>query len=421
MYRITGLQLILLCAVPFVTILITLLFLCLCCDNGKCLKRYRFGKEPQQKKKESITSSLIYVTPKKKKKNDLSLSDINRGLPDTFVIPGTPPAHREVVACQQPPISNPRIMDRQHSMTSKLDPTTFDPSSDMYKPPPEPPRKKSLVEGPSLGILNFELKYSPDMNLLTLRLIEARNLQPQDFSGTADPYCKVTILPNCPKTMQSKVLRKTLNPQFKESFVFEIPEFDIHRQTVKIQLYDFDQFSRDDYIGDVLLPLDNVDLSDKLEVWKEIKKLKEKKMKNMEVPNLGDIMFSLSYLETAERLNIVILKARNLKQVSEKKDPDPYVKVSVFHAGKRLKKKKTTSKHSIVHPVFNEALVFNVSKNFLKYLKLEVSVIHDNRVGQNEVLGKVIVGPDSHGEELAHWNDMITSSKAVARWHRLFP
>ncbi|XP_071948300.1 synaptotagmin-A-like [Antedon mediterranea] len=417
MFRLTAVELILLCAVPFIAVITTLLILCICCDNGKWFRGFRL--QSKEFKNDNITHSLAQVTPKKK--NDLTILDTNRaGLPDAFVIPGTPPAHGEVVACPQPPIT-PRSMDRQHSMSSKLDPSTFDPSSDMYKPPPEPPRKKSLVEGPSLGILNFELKYSPDMNLLTIRLIEARNLQPQDFSGTADPYCKVTVLPNCPKTMQSKVLRKTLNPQFKESFVFEIPEFDLHRQTVKIQLYDFDQFSRDDYIGDVILPLDNVDLSDKLEVWKEIKKLKEKKMKNTEIPNLGDIMFSLSYLETAERLNVVILKARNLRQLSEKKDPDPYVKVSVFHNGKRLKKKKTTSKHGVLQPVFNEALVFNVSNHFLKYLKLEVSVIHDNRVGQNEVLGKVVVGPDSHGEELAHWNDMITSSKAVARWHRLFP
>ena len=36
-----------------------------------------------------------------------------------------------------------------------------------------------------------------------------------------------------------------------------------------------------------------------------------------------------------------------------------------------------------------------------------------------QILGRVVLGPNSQGEELAHWNDMISSSKPVARWHRL--
>ncbi len=34
-----------------------------------------------------------------------------------------------------------------------------------------------------------------------------------------------------------------------------------------------------------------------------------------EAPELGDIMYSLSYLPSAERLTVVILKARNLRAV----------------------------------------------------------------------------------------------------------
>ena len=34
-----------------------------------------------------------------------------------------------------------------------------------------------------------------------------------------------------------------------------------------------------------------------------------------EAPELGDIMFSLSYLPSAERLTVVILKARSLRAV----------------------------------------------------------------------------------------------------------
>ena len=64
---------------------------------------------------------------------------------------------------------------------------------------------------------------------------------------------------------------------------------------------------------------------------------------------------------------------------------DPYVKVSIFCATKRLKKKKTSTKHNTVHPVFNEALVFGVMMESLRHLSLEFQVIHENRIGQNEV------------------------------------
>ena len=127
------------------------------------------------------------------------------------------------------------------------------------------------LDGPSLGIVNFSLKYNAEMGLLTVCLIQARELQPRDFSGTADPYCKISVVPHSSKTLQSKVHRKTQCPEFKESFVFEVPEPDIHRQTVRIYLYDYDQFSRDECIGIASLRLAKLDLSERVEVWKEIK------------------------------------------------------------------------------------------------------------------------------------------------------
>jgi len=38
-------------------------------------------------------------------------------------------------------------------------------------------------------------------------------------------------------------------------------------------------------------------------------------------------MFSLSYLPTAERLTVVIVKARNLKFPQDRESGDPFVKV----------------------------------------------------------------------------------------------
>jgi len=44
----------------------------------------------------------------------------------------------------------------------------------------------------------------------------------------------------------------------------------------------------------------------------------------------GEIMFSLSYLPTAERLTVVVVKARNLRFTQTRETGDPFVKVRML-------------------------------------------------------------------------------------------
>ena len=86
---------------------------------------------------------------------------------------------------------------------------------------------------------------------------------------------------------------------------------------------------------------------------------------------------------------------------------------------KRVKKKKTTVKRNTLSPVWNEALVFSVSKQLFSTLQIEFVVYNDSLIGNSEALGKVVVGAGTSGEELAHWNDIINGRTASARWHHL--
>lgn len=42
------------------------------------------------------------------------------------------------------------------------------------------------------------------------------------MGGTSDPYVKVYLLPDKKKKFETKVHRKTLNPEFNETFVFKV-------------------------------------------------------------------------------------------------------------------------------------------------------------------------------------------------------
>lgn len=93
-------------------------------------------------------------------------------------------------------------------------------------------------------------------------------------------------------------------------------------------------------------------------------------------------MVSMSFLPSAERLTVVLIKARNLRVVDDSRNSsDPYVKVSLIYNGKKIKKRKSGVYRSTVCPVFNEALTFDISKDILKSCLIEFLVIHDSLLG----------------------------------------
>lgn len=98
---------------------------------------------------------------------------------------------------------------------------------------------------------------------------------------------------------------------------------------------------------------------------------------------------------------------------------DPFVKATLCCAGRKLKKKKTATKRSTLNPAWNEALVFNLSKKLLKSTQIDFVLYSDNLIGNNDVLGRLTIGPDASNNDYSHWLDMVNSKNAMARWHSL--
>ena len=90
-----------------------------------------------------------------------------------------------------------------------------------------------------------------------------------DIGGTSDPYVKVYLLPDKNKKYETKIHRKTLNPVFDESFKFlvrigeividwlkikfQVPYGDVMGKTLVFAVFDFDRFTKNDEIGEVIL------------------------------------------------------------------------------------------------------------------------------------------------------------------------
>lgn len=280
--------------------------------------------------------------------------------------------------------------------------------------PPEPPLLESSNKE-DLGKIYFSISYDSGEMVLTLKILKATGLPAKDFSGTSDPFVKILLLPDKKHKMETRIKRKNLHPIWNEVFRFEgFPHNKLLSRTLYLQVLDYDRFSRNDPIGEIEIPLSDIDLGPTtLTFCKDLHPCKRQE-------HLGDLLVSMMYQPTNNRIVVVVMKAAKLKKMDFIGSCDPYVKIYSMHGGKRLDKKKTTIKRRNKDPVWNESFIFHVPVDKLRDITFVFTVMDYDRVTQNEMIGQVILGYRTTGTSLRHWTDMMGNPrKPVAQWHRL--
>ncbi|XP_064449769.1 synaptotagmin-11 isoform X3 [Mirounga angustirostris] len=121
----------------------------------------------------------------------------------------------------------------------------------------------SPEEDVMLGTLTFSVDYNFPKKALVVTIQEAHGLPVMDEQTQgSDPYIKMTILPDKRHRVKTRVLRKTLDPVFDETFTFYgVPYSQLQDLVLHFLVLSFDRFSRDDVIGEVMVPLAGVDPS----------------------------------------------------------------------------------------------------------------------------------------------------------------
>ncbi|KAM4879846.1 synaptotagmin-3 [Sylvia borin] len=269
---------------------------------------------------------------------------------------------------------------------------------------------------PPCGRLNVSLRYSYGSQQLLVRVLRARDLPAKDSNGFSDPYVKIYLLPDRKKKFQTKVLRRTLNPEWDETFSFGVPFAELPARRLHFSVYDFDRFSRHDLIGQVVLDnlLEAAEARPEVAIWRDIQEGTGEKA------DLGEVNFSLCYLPTAGRLTVTVIRASNLRAMDLTGYSDPYVKASLMAEGRRLKKRKTSIKKNTLNPNYNEALVFDVPHESVHHVSLTIAVVDYDCIGHNEVIGLCRVGSDADGPGREHWAQMLANPrKPIEHWHTL--
>nr|XP_027231504.1 synaptotagmin-7-like [Penaeus vannamei] len=134
----------------------------------------------------------------------------------------------------------------------------------------------------------------------------------------------------------------------------------------------------------------------------------------------GELLVSLCHQPAANRLTVVVLKARNLPKMDITGLSDPYVKIYLLYNGQRVAKKKTHVKKRTLNPVFNESFVFDLPAGVvgLESISLEFLLLDWDRVTKNEVIGRLELGGSratACGSANHHWSEVVTSRAVRSR------
>lgn len=281
-------------------------------------------------------------------------------------------------------------------------------------------------ENQTLGVLHCTMKYCFDKNALIVTVNKCENLPAKDTAAkSSDPYVKLQLLPEKQHKVKTRVMRRTLNPVYDEDFTFYGIHFSqLQSLTLHFVVLSFDRYSRDDVIGEVMVELEKVDLSTSQEVPVPLAREITPRSFKLKSQGRGEVLISLCYQPAANRMTVVVLKARNLPKMDITGLSDPYVKIYLLFHDQRISKKKTHVKKRTLNPVFNESFVFDLphlGDDGLSHVSLEFMMLDWDRVTKNEVIGRLELGGDKcTGTALHHWNEVLSSPRRqIAEWHKL--
>ncbi|KAA0710786.1 Synaptotagmin-11 Synaptotagmin XI [Triplophysa tibetana] len=159
-----------------------------------------------------------------------------------------------------PPVGPLRL---ERALPIRADYCCMESSSGSSSEAPSKTASPYSLNSPSLGTLSLAIDYNFPKKALVVTIVGAQGLPAVDEqAGSSDPYVKMTILPEKKHRVKTRVLRKTLEPAFDETFTFYgIPYSVLPELTLHFLVLSSDRFARDDVIGEAVVPLAGVDPS----------------------------------------------------------------------------------------------------------------------------------------------------------------
>ncbi|XP_041497238.1 synaptotagmin-13 [Microtus oregoni] len=263
--------------------------------------------------------------------------------------------------------------------------------------------------------LHFRLDYDQKKAELFVTSLEAVT---SDHEGGCDCYIQGSVAVKTGSVEAQTALKKRqLHTTWEEGLALPLGEDELPTATLRLTLRTCDRFSRHSVVGELRLGLDGTSVPLGAAQWGELQTTAKEPS-----AGTGEVLLSISYLPAANRLLVVLIKAKNLhsNQPKDLLGKDVSVKVTLKHQAQKLKKKQTKKAKHKINPVWNEMIMFELPDDLLRASSVELEVLGQGEGGPSCELGHCSLGLHASGSERSHWEEMLKNPRRqIAMWHQL--
>ncbi|XP_011632615.1 multiple C2 and transmembrane domain-containing protein isoform X4 [Pogonomyrmex barbatus] len=256
-----------------------------------------------------------------------------------------------------------------------------------------------------LADVNRRLKSQIWSSVVTIVLVEAKNLLPMDIDGLSDPYVKFRL---GTEKYKSKVVNKTLNPIWLEQFDLHLYEDPYLGQELEVTVWDRDKSHQDDLMGKTVINLAILERETTHRLWRELEDgagsifllltisgttasetisdlaaHEETPVEHAQLVQRYAIMNTLQRIRDVGHLTVKVYRAQGLAAADLGGKSDPFCVLELVNA--RL---QTQTEYKTLAPNWQKIFTFNV-KDINSVL--EVTVYDEDRDHKVEFLGKVAI------------------------------
>ncbi|XP_076373658.1 multiple C2 and transmembrane domain-containing protein 1-like [Tachypleus tridentatus] len=240
-------------------------------------------------------------------------------------------------------------------------------------------------------------------SVMTIVLVEGKNLLPMDENGFSDPYVKFRL---GNEKYRSKVAIKTLNPKWMEQF--DLHMYSDQSKMLEITVWDKDYHNKDDIMGRCTVDLNTLEKETTHRIWRNLEdgagsifflltisgmqgtettsdlpaSIVDANEKGKLLARYG-ILHSLRSLKDIGHLIVKVFKAQGLAAADIGGKSDPFCVVELVNS--RL---QTHTEYKTLTPEWNKIFIFQVKDI---HSVLEVTVYDEDRDKRCEFLGKVAI------------------------------
>ncbi|XP_033608246.1 multiple C2 and transmembrane domain-containing protein isoform X2 [Cryptotermes secundus] len=250
--------------------------------------------------------------------------------------------------------------------------------------------------------VNRRLKSQIWSSVVTIVLVEGKNLLPMDIDGFSDPYAKFRL---GNEKYKSKVVYKSLSPSWLEQFDLHL--YDDQSQELEVTIWDKDR-SRDDFMGRCIIDLSHLEREKTHRIWQDLEEgagsifllltisgttasetisdltTYEENVREREIlEKRYAFLHTLHNLRDVGHLTVKVFRAQGLAAADLGGKSDPFCVLELVNA--RL---QTQTEYKTLTPSWQKIFTFNV-KDINSVL--EVTVYDEDRDHKVEFLGKVAI------------------------------